>query len=260
MSQGKYLYCVIRCPQERAFAGAAPLGGGEAPVHTVSWDGLAAVVSDSPPGGCEATRVQLLAHQRVVERVMAEFTLLPVRFGTITGTGTGTPAPIQNIQRLLERRAPEFQRLLADMDGRVELGLKARWRDDKAIWEEILTEQPPLRRLRDSLRDQPPEVVRVEGRALGERLKQALEEKKAREAAGLLDTLRPLAERVRENPPLGDAMVLNAAFLVAKSQEPAFDQEVERLSQALGQRLSFKYVGPVPPYNFVNLVVNWGEL
>lgn len=256
MSQGKYLYCVIRCPQERIFAGAAPLGGGEAPVHTVSWDGLAAVVSDSPPGGCEATRVQLLAHQRVVERVMAEFTLLPVRFGTVARP----PSPLADLRRLLERRSQELARLLTEVEGRVELGLKARWRDDKAIWEEILTEHPPLRRLRDSLRDKPPEVVRVEGRALGERLKQSLEEKKAREAAGLLDALRPLAERVRENPPLGDAMVLNAAFLVAKSRELAFDQEVERLSQALGQRLAFKYVGPVPPYNFVNLVVNWEEL
>ncbi|MBI4216870.1 MAG: GvpL/GvpF family gas vesicle protein [Chloroflexi bacterium] len=256
MSQGKYLYCVIPCPQERVFAGAAPLGGGEVPVHTVPWDGLAAVVSDSPPGGCEATRVQLLAHQRVVERVMAEFTLLPVQFGTVARP----PSPLQDLRRLLERKSQELTRLLGEVEGRVELGLKARWRDDKAIWEEILTEQLPLRRLRDSLRDQPPEVVRVEGRVLGERLKQALEEKKAREAADLLDTLRPLAERIRENPPLGDAMVLNAAFLVAKSREPAFDQEVEGLSQALGPRLAFKYVGPVPPYNFVNLVVNWEEL
>jgi hypothetical protein len=25
----------------------------------------------------------------------------------------------------------------------------------------------------------------------------------------------------------------------------------------MGERFQFKYVGPVPPYNFVNISVNW---
>ncbi|MEK7777309.1 MAG: GvpL/GvpF family gas vesicle protein [Chloroflexota bacterium] len=42
--------------------------------------------------------------------------------------------------------------------------------------------------------------------------------------------------------------------------EEAFDQAVAKLDQWLGHRMVFKYVGPVPPYNFVNLTVNWSEL
>ena len=52
-------------------------------------------------------------------------------------------------------------------------------------------------------------------------------------------------------------MVLNAAFLVEKANEAACDQAVQALDAEMGKRMMFKYVGPVPPYNFVNIVVQW---
>ena len=57
-------------------------------------------------------------------------------------------------------------------------------------------------------------------------------------------------------------MVVNAAFLVdrGREREEEFDRQVRKLDEELGHRCLFKYVGPVPPYNFVNIVVNWQEL
>jgi hypothetical protein len=55
-------------------------------------------------------------------------------------------------------------------------------------------------------------------------------------------------------------MIVNAAFLVDRSREPEFDQAVRELDDQLGQRIAIKYIGPVPPYNFINIVVNWKEL
>jgi hypothetical protein len=52
-------------------------------------------------------------------------------------------------------------------------------------------------------------------------------------------------------------MVLNAAFLVDKDAEAIVDEAVQQLDADLGQRLMFKYVGSVPPYNFVKLVMHW---
>jgi hypothetical protein len=102
-------------------------------------------------------------------------------------------------------------------------------------------------------------VVRFEGIPLGELVKTALEQKRSREAAGILAPLRPIAYRTQENPVVVDRMILNAAFLVPKSREAGFDRGVSALEEKFGQRVSFKYVGPVPPYNFVNIVVNWDE-
>ena len=48
-------------------------------------------------------------------------------------------------------------------------------------------------------------------------------------------------------------MILNAAFLVDRAQEQAFDEHVKETSRKYEDVLSFKYSGPWPPYNFVNI-------
>lgn len=253
---GKYLYCIIPCHDERTFDRVAPVGCEDGVLHTVCHRGLAAVVSDSPVSVYESTRQNMMAHEKVLERVMREFTLLPVRFGTVTDSAS----PVLDVQKLLERRLEEFYRLLRDVEGKVELGLKAFWRDEKAVFEEIVTENADIRRLRNSLSGKAPEAIRFDGIALGRMVKEALDRKRSQEAARILLPLRSIAHRVRENDIVVDRLIVNAAFLVGKEQEQKFDQAVRRLDQELGNRVAFKYVGPAPPYNFVNVVVNWQEL
>lgn len=255
-TNGKYLYCIIRCAEERTFDGAAPIGGVAGAVYTIPHDGLALVVSDSPATEYETTRAHMMAHERVLESVMREYTLLPVRFGTVADPSYS----IEDMSKLLRSRAQEFHELLADMEGKIELGLKALWQDEKAVFQEVLAESQAIRRLRDYLLGQPAQAVRYEGIRLGQMVKEALELKRKKEATNILTHLRPLAQRVRENGVAGDRMVLNAAFLVDKAREGEFDNSVKQLEHGVGQRLVLKYVGPVPPYNFVNIVVNWEHL
>ena len=56
----------------------------------------------------------------------------------------------------------------------------------------------------------------------------------------------------RSNKLIGERMILNAAFLVNRRDAREFD----RCVKALGDRddkLTYKYTGPWPPYNFVNI-------
>jgi len=48
-------------------------------------------------------------------------------------------------------------------------------------------------------------------------------------------------------------MILNAAFLVERTQERLFDDKVKEVSRQYEELLTFKYTGPWPPYNFVNI-------
>ena len=251
----KYLYCIIPCADERTFDVPA-IGNGGGPVHTICHQELAVVVSGSPQTRYESTRQNMITHEKVLERVMREFTLLPVRFDTVTDSAS----PVMEIQKLLATKFEEFNGLLKDMEGKVELGLKAFWRDEKAIFQEIVDENLDIRRLRDSLSRQPPQATQHERMILGEMVKAALERKRHREAARLLEPLRPLASRVQENKVIIDRMLLNAAFLVEKRREPEFDTVIKDEEAAHNGRIVFKYIGPVPPYNFVNIVVNWEEL
>ena len=252
---GKYLYCIIGCREERTFDRVG-IGCEDGIVHTVCYKGLAAVISDSPVKRYESTRDNMMAHERVLETVMKEFTLLPVRFGTVTDSAS----PAQAIYRLLSGRYKEFYSLLRDMEGKVELGLKAFWRDERAAFGEIVTENANIRRLRDSLTPKSPKASHFDRIRLGEMVKEALNRKRVKESNKILLPLRQIAYSVRENETLADRMVVNAAFLVDTSKEPAFDQAVSKLNEQFGERVAFKYVGPVPPYNFVNIVVNWEEL
>jgi hypothetical protein len=122
-----------------------------------------------------------------------------------------------------------------------------------------VAENDDIRALRDSLAGQAPEATQYERIQLGERAAAALQRKSEAEAAALLDTLKPLAVETRVNKNLGDMMLLNAAFLVDKSQEQAFDAKVQALGEAQAGRQIFQYVGPLPPYNFVNIRLRWEE-
>lgn len=250
----KYLYGIIRCAEARAFKDAAPLPTC-GPVHTVPCRDLAAVVSDSPTSEYDSTRTNLVAHERVLERVLQQYTVLPVRFGTVAAP----PAAAAAVEKLLAKRSQEFERLLADLDGKVELGLKLLWRDEKLPFEEIVHQSEGIRRLRQSLQGRPPEATHFERIHLGELIKQALDRKRRAESAALLAPLRRTACQTVENDILMDRMILNAAFLVERAREGEFDHNVELLLDRLGERVAAKYVGPVPPYNFVNIVVNWDE-
>jgi len=260
--EAKYLYCIIRCSRERSFNGVQAVGGRGDEVHTVVFKDLAVVVSDSPDMKYDITRANMMAHQKVIERVMDEgFTVLPVRFGTVTRKGADTPAE-EIRHKLLEGRAQELEDLHDQLKDKVELSLKALWRDEKAIFEEVLAENPPIRRLRDSLMPhmaRPPETTHFDRLRVGELVRAALDRKRQTEAKKILSRFRPIADRIRQNRIIMDRMVLNAAFLVDKERERDCDEAVRRLDEELGERMVLKYTGPTPPFNFCEIVVTWDE-
>ena len=65
-------------------------------------------------------------------------------------------------------------------------------------------------------------------------------------------SLRDVAVASRSNKPIGDRMIMNAAFLVSRDRESAYDTRVKEIGQR-HDKLTFKYTGPWPPYNFVNI-------
>ncbi len=246
---GKYLYAIIACPEPREFK-VRGIGERGDFVYTINYKRLAAVVSDSPVIEYDCTRRNMMAHTLVLEEVMEGFELLPVRFGTIA------PEAAAVGERLLPQRYDEFSHLLGQMAGRVELGLKAFWYEG-AVFEEMVRENAAIRKLRDELEGRSPEETYYERIQLGEAVERALADKRARDEEMILSRIRPHVHKTRTNKIISERMVLNAAFLVDGSEEPAVDAVVQQLDEEFSNQLMFKYVGPVAPYNFVNIVVDW---
>jgi hypothetical protein len=225
--------------------------GGHHQVRILTYDDLAAVVSDAPQDQYDISRENLLAHQRVVTQTMTRSDVLPVSFGTVAASD-------QQVQELLHREADALHRSLAQVRGRIELELRVLWHEER-LFAEIVAENEDIRALRDRLAGQAPAATHYERIQLGELVAAALERKSAAEAAALLDALEPLAVATKVNKNLGDMMLLNAAFLVDRRQEPAFDAQVQALGEAQAGRLIVRYVGPLPPYNFVDVELQWEE-
>ena len=252
---GTYIYCVARAQPLEKNGGsllATPGVGGRDKVRILTYNDLAAVVSDAPQDDYDITRENLLAHQRVITQAMTRSDVLPVAFGTVA------EGDQQVQEQLLHGAADDLHRSLAEVQGCIELELKVLWNEEQ-LYSEIVAEHDDIRALRDSLAGQPPQATQYERIQLGQLVAAAIQRKSEVEAAALLETLEPLAVETRVNDNQTDMMLLNAAFLVDKSQEQAFDATVQALGEAQAGRQIFQYLGPLPPYNFVDLRLQWEE-
>jgi hypothetical protein len=88
---------------------------------------------------------------------------------------------------------------------------------------------------------------------LGRMIDKALVERSAEFVRQIYEGLRSVCVASRDNKPIGDKMIMNAAFLIDRKREEEFDAAVNRVAKNFGDRLNFKYTGPWPPYNFVNI-------
>jgi hypothetical protein len=240
---GKYVYCIIRSDRAREF-GSIGIGGGQR-VYTVSFESLAAVVSDTPIVIYDPTRENVLAHEFVNETVMREHTVIPMSFGTVFRSE-------DDVSELLRSTHQAFSDVLDKMRDKIEFGLKILWERDRVI-ANIELENDEIRRLKDEISRHTASSTYFARMQLGRLIEGALEQMSTRYVADVHEALKPVAVASRSNKPIGDLMILNAAFLVDRAQEAAFDERVKEVSRKYEDLLRFKYSGPWPPYNFVNI-------
>ncbi|MBE3049511.1 GvpL/GvpF family gas vesicle protein [Candidatus Bathyarchaeota archaeon] len=261
---GLYLYCLIRNgnghPFGRRGLSAKGIDGTGGKVCEVSFHDLGFVVSESPKSYYDPTRTSLMAHQKVIEKVMEKgFEPLPVRFSTVARRSESTVAE-ERVVRVLRRRFGEFQGLLGDMEDKVELGLKVFWRKER-LFDEIVSENRDIRALRDGMAAVPPQGLawRNESLRLGTMVSDAMAGKREQDARIIVSALRPIAYDYKTNKVSSDMMLLNGAFLVCKERVTEFDKAVQKLDERYGERMKLKYVGPLPPFNFIEIIIHWDE-
>ncbi|MEI6060745.1 MAG: GvpL/GvpF family gas vesicle protein [Bacteroidota bacterium] len=247
--EGKYIYGIIRHSGPIEFG---PIGIGKRAdlVYGINFNDITAIVSNSPIIQYEARRVNMTTHEKVLEEIMKQFTVLPVRFSTISEHDDDS-----GILKILEKDYVKFSDLLTKMDGKKELGLKV-LAQEAAIYESIIEKYDDIRSLRDKLINLPADKTHYQRMKIGEMVVDALKRETDNYKNIILDTLNPLFEDMKINDNYGEMMILNAAFLIKNTSEPAFDKAVNDLDEKYGRYMTFKYVGTLPPYNFVNLVIN----
>ena len=186
-------------------------------------------------------RDDLLMHARVLESLVEGATVLPMRFGVIVEND-------EEARNILVAGESGLTALLQSFDGLVQLTVKAHHDQDEAL-KHLLRERPELRLLRDQTGKGPESYS---GRLrLGEAIAAGLETLASSDAAMLHDQLMGIAESIVLAEVTGN-QVLNAALLVRRSARTRTDEAIARLSRTLPDRLRLRYIGPQPPYSFVD--------
>jgi hypothetical protein len=243
---GIYVYCIIECPGSREF-GKLGIGGRGDEVYTVHHRDLAAVVSRAPLKVYDPTRENALTHEHVNEVVMIDngFTPVPMSFGTLFRTEEDTVEFLKDTYDALHD-------VLLKMKGKLEFGLKVNW-DRDAVLAEIEAENEEVRRLKAEIVSNQQSSTYLARMQLGRMVEQALAEKSDAYVRDIYDHLRAAAIASRSNKVIGEKMIMNAAFLVARDKSDDFDRMVHEIGKLHEGKLTFRYTGPWPPYNFVTI-------
>ena len=181
----------------------------EPPLRAVRWDGLTALCA--PAEQRELTAEVLWEHEAVVESLMEERDLLPMRFGTLVEDDEAAA-------RAIEERHEELRRSLDRVRGAVELAVRAEANAPKDLTHEATTGA---------------EYIRAKAHRT--------------EAARLLH--EPLAFLARESIVQPGPELLRAAYLVDRQAVESFVGLVRRL-QETHDGLRVLCTGPWPPYSF----------
>jgi gas vesicle protein GvpL/GvpF len=239
-----YVYGVLLGDTAKV-ASTPGVGPYKAPLRTVTHGSLCAVVSDVPSGDLAATREDLFRHTEILQSLMHGTTLLPMRFGTIM------PDDDTVVSRLLDARSDELEQLLEELDGKVELTLRAVYHE--SVFAEVVADSPEIGRLNERIQAQTPEAGYYDRIRLGELVASSLQAKRESDAGTIIDRLQSHAVDVMIGEPQHERAVLNAAFLVDESRIEQFDAAAEAIAREHAERMRFRYTGPVPPFSFVAL-------
>lgn len=188
-----------------------------ASLELVPVNGLAAVCGPTGESGISAET--LWRHEEVVEALMADRDLLPVRYGTRLDDEEG-------VVRALEERRDQLAAALDRVRGAVEVSLRVMPSGD--------TSRATLPEAAGGA-----DYLRLRARA------EASQARAAESLQGPLEALSRTSAAGRPRPP----ELFRAAYLVERDALEPFTAEVARLQRA-NPALSILCTGPWPPYSF----------
>jgi hypothetical protein len=242
-SEPVYVYGVV--PAGIDVAVAEPGVAGQR-VELLEHDGVAAVVSAFPTDDQRVRRSDLVAHLRALERVFEQATVAPCPFGTVIGSRRGVE------EEFLAPRRDELRRLLARLDGHVQMNVKAEYHED-ALLREIVAEDGEVaaaRRRAQALGS----AAYYENMRLGELVAGRIAQKRAVDAERVAARLSPhAADFARDLDDRSELLAFKGSFLVRRAQSAAFDAALEDLARADAERLRVEVIGPLPPAAFATL-------
>ncbi|MGA9351603.1 MAG: GvpL/GvpF family gas vesicle protein [Anaerolineae bacterium] len=196
---------------------------------------------------------KVLAHQDILEAVLASHTLVPMRFCTIYQSES-------RVQEMLAQHYDDFVEALARLADKQEWGVKV-YCDGERLAQRVGEVSDRVKELKAEMGQKSSGAAYFLKKKMDEAIAEEVERISDQYAQRTYDRLSSHAEEAVINPLQSkeltgrkEAMILNGAYLMAEEQLANFRAELEGLEEEYGD-LGFIYemTGPWPPYNFVSV-------
>jgi hypothetical protein len=239
-----YLFCAIHEKEHKKF-GSVQLNGKKNGVYTIHFENVAMVVS-KVTGDVLPTRQNLMAHQQKITEVMKQYSVIPMSFGNVFNSKN-------DVLLVMEHLNEEFEKLFLQLENKMEVGLKV---IPKKEWmNEEMNKNPLLNQWKDAKKDLANPASFYDQIQVGEQAQNFILRLEEQAAEEIYEPLLAIAEAGKLNKTIPGKTLLNAAFLIDTNHEELFDKKVNELFEIWKDKLEFKYTGPWPAYNFVNIVL-----
>ncbi|MBM7551296.1 hypothetical protein JOC33_000186 [Thalassobacillus pellis] len=244
MDNGIYVFCGIQTNEEHDF-GTIDFEGETREIYTISYKDASMVVTEVPMKIYHPSKGNLMMHQQVINRVMEKMdTVVPISFGNVFQTK-------EDVAVLLENLYPQLEKLFPQLKGKMELGLKVIGKKD---WlENEIHKNPEVTKQKETVKNKSEAAGYFDRIQLGEMAQKFFQQLQHDVEQNIHENLKPIAEATEVNDPIGEKMLLNASYLVDKEKEAQFDEKINELHDQWQDKVEFKYTGPWPAYNFINI-------
>lgn len=218
-------------------------------LFTIPFDEICTVVGDIPKDGFTANGSKVLIYAELVETLSEQFTLLPMRFGSVMESGLA-------IRNMLERNYFGIQRNLLKVEGRHEFGLKVYCESEKLKAELLAKTDAGIKAPVKPVQETEVSVYReyVNKKLKEHRLEELVLDYIDSVIAKITSYLSVLnADKKIKKMPTASVMI-DAVFLIEKEHKNRLVQEIDYI-QILYPSLNFILTGPWPPYSFVDITI-----
>ncbi len=241
--EGRFIYCFTERGEE-----VYPFTGLQgAKLETISYGEIAAVTSPLRPTSLDrlekaALVESVLKHESVNRRIFLTRTVVPVRFGTIADD------PLQ-VKELLQKIYLQVKAALKRLGGKIELAVRASWDLHAVIQEvkgEITIENAGATDLQEKIN-------------IGRQVFEAVDKRKRSIINTIHNGLYPGAVDFTVGREGTEEMIFDRSYLVEREKETSFDEAVNCIASQYEGTVTFKCIGPLPPYSFTRLEITQGN-
>ncbi|MDQ3818108.1 MAG: GvpL/GvpF family gas vesicle protein [Acidobacteriota bacterium] len=234
-----YAYCLSDEVTDEMVESVVGLAG--AKPQLVRCGEIVGVASEIDGGQVEVTRENVLAHERVVRRVLAETTPLPFRFGTVVSEA--------RLRSYVDSQRDSLKAQLGRVRDCVEMSVKVIWNLEE-VWREAARVGEHEVEPRNTRKGSGTMFLVMKRREiLGDRI---MKERAEEIARWLAESLGGTVRETKVTVQPGASMVISAAHLVERALLKEYREALEGARHARGE-LHFLTSGAWPPYSFTSV-------